>query len=68
MALKRSDGSPCDAVYLTFFILYLVQPASEIDDYFPSSVVVDDLKLTNVTWDNKGGRKSKPSTNTQHCR
>lgn len=29
---------------------HLVQPASEIDDNFPGSVVVDDLKLSNVTW------------------
>lgn len=29
--------------------LHLVQPACEIDDNFSSSMVVDDLKLTNVT-------------------
>lgn len=28
---------------------YLVQPASEIDDNFSGSVVVDDLKLSNIT-------------------
>lgn len=30
--------------------LYLVQPACEIDDNFSGSVVINDLKLTNVTW------------------
>lgn len=29
--------------------LYLVQPACEIDDDFSGSVIVNDLKLTNVT-------------------
>lgn len=29
---------------------YLVQPSSEIDNDFPGSVVIDDLKLTNVTY------------------
>lgn len=28
---------------------YLVQPACEIDDDFSGSVIVNDLKLTNVT-------------------
>lgn len=28
---------------------YLVQAAGEIDNDFPGSVVIDDLKLTNVT-------------------
>lgn len=28
---------------------YLVQPSCEIDDNFSSSVIVNDLKLTNVT-------------------
>ena len=32
---------------------YLVQTSSEIDDDFPGSVVVDDLKLTNVTCSRK---------------
>ena len=30
--------------------LYLVQPACEIDDNFSCSVIVNDLKLANVTW------------------
>lgn len=29
--------------------IYLVQPACEIDNNFSSSVVINDLKLTNIT-------------------
>lgn len=29
--------------------IYLVQSACEIDDDFPGSVIINDLKLTNVT-------------------
>lgn len=29
--------------------IYLVQPACEIDDDFSGSVIINDLKLTNVT-------------------
>lgn len=35
--------------------IYLVQPACEIDDDFSGSVIVNDLKLTNVTWVVKRG-------------
>lgn len=30
--------------------IYLVQSACEIDDDLSGSVIVNDLKLTNVTW------------------
>lgn len=35
--------------------IYLVQPACEIDDDFSSSVIINDLKLTNVTYVVKQG-------------
>lgn len=40
--------------------IYLVQSACEIDDDFSGSVIVNDLKLTNVTWAAKEKQAMKP--------
>lgn len=49
---------------LYFYASHLVQPAIEIDDNFPGSVVVNNLKLSNVTWTENSEELSGPHKNS----